>query len=244
MVAFITPVVTGFSSALRGQAVCHAPAVSRSAVSMKISPAMPFMEQPPTLDDDTIIGNVGFDPLNLSKVFNLKFMQEAEIKHCTSMHHILHHICLTVRRANFSCSLVSYFVAVGRVAMLGVLGYIIPEVFQFPWGKPLNPVEAHEFFVKTGGMSQLLLFLGFLEIFGAIALKETLEGDRAPGYFGFDPLGLGKDPEKFKKYHLSEIKNGRLAMCAFGGLYHATLLTKQGTLEQLTHFQALPGHLY
>ncbi|CAN8066044.1 unnamed protein product [Agarophyton chilense] len=213
MTAFIAPIVTGFSGAIRGQDVCRAPRVSRSALTMKMSPAMPFMEQPSSLDDDSIVGNVGFDPLNLSTVFNIKFMQEAEIKHC-------------------------------RIAMLGVLGYIVPEIFQFPWGKPLNPIEAHDFFVKTGGMSQILLFASFLEIFGAIALRETLQGDREPGYFGFDPLGLGKDPAKFKRYQLSEIKNGRLAMCAFGGLYHATLLSKQGTLEQLAHFKALPGHLY
>ncbi|PXF49735.1 Chlorophyll a-b binding protein 6, chloroplastic [Gracilariopsis chorda] len=213
MFAFVAPAVTGFSASLRGKAVCNAPRVSRSAVSMKVSPSMPFMEQPATLDDGSIVGNVGFDPLNLSQVFDLKFMQEAEIKHC-------------------------------RVAMLAVLGYVVPEFFLFPWGKTLNPIEAHDFFVKTGGMSQILLFVSFFEVFGTLALIRTLQGERAPGYFGFDPLGLGKDPEKFKRYHLSELKNGRLAMCAFGGFYHATLLTNQGVFEQLSNFKALPGHLY
>lgn len=86
MTAFVAPVVTGFSSSLSGTRVCRAATVSRHAVSMKISPAMPFMEQPASLDDPSIPGNAGFDPFNLSGAFNLKWMQEAEIKHCKYPH--------------------------------------------------------------------------------------------------------------------------------------------------------------
>lgn len=35
---------------------------------------------------------------------------------------------------------------------------------------------------------------------------------RVAGNFGFDPLGLGKDPAKRERYALSELKNGRAAM--------------------------------
>lgn len=35
---------------------------------------------------------------------------------------------------------------------------------------------------------------------------------RVSGNFGFDPLGLGKDPAKRERYALSELKNGRAAM--------------------------------
>lgn len=128
--------------------------------------------------------------------------------------------------------------------MLGVLGIVMPELFTLPWGRALSPTDAHNFFVKAGGMSQILLFVSFFEVFGLLALRETFTGDRAPGYFGFDPLGFSKDPSKFRRYHLSEIKNGRLAMCAFGGLYHASLVSKQGFLEQLTHFKPIAVHLY
>ena len=34
---------------------------------------------------------------------------------------------------------------------------------------------------------------------------------------------------------LKEIKNGRLAMLAFGGIFHQQLLTKSGTLAYLAH---------
>lgn len=132
------------------------------------------------------------------------------------------------------------------VAMLGVVGWVVPEVFRLPapYFKALDPVAAHDYFVSTGGMSQILLAVSFLEIIGAIALRETLEGDREPGYFGFDPLGLGKSPELFKKYQVNEIKNGRLAMIAFGGFYHSFLMTHQGVIDNLTHFKAIPGHVF
>lgn len=98
MFAFVAPAVTSFSSALTGTRVCRAPAVSRHAVSMKISQAMPFMEQPAVLDDDSIIGNAGFDPFNLSTAFNFKFMQEAEIKHCTSQFLPTIHLSISIRK--------------------------------------------------------------------------------------------------------------------------------------------------
>ncbi len=95
--------------------------------------------------------------------------------------------------------------------MLGCLGWIMPEIFRwpFPYFKDLDPVQAHNYMVSTGGMSQILIFIAFFEVFGAIALRETIEGDREPGYFGFDPLGLGKDPERRLAYANAELKNGK-----------------------------------
>lgn len=212
MSAFVAPAVTSFNTAIAGARVCRTAVARPARFSMKTSTAMPFMEVPAPLEDDSIVGNVGFDPFNLSSVFNLKFMQEAEIKHC-------------------------------RVAMLGALGMVFPEIWRFPGVPAMSAQQAHDVLVKTGGMSQILLFVSFLEIFGAIALKETLEGDREPGYFGFDPLGLGKNPDVFKKYQLSEIKNGRLAMIAVGGLYHSTLVSKSGIIDQLTHFKGVPVNI-
>ena len=46
--------------------------------------------------------------------------------------------------------------------------------------------------VKSGGMSQILLWTSFLEIFGGIALFQTIQGKRYPGDFQFDPLGLSQ----------------------------------------------------
>ena len=41
-------------------------------------------------------------------------------------------------------------------------------------------------------MSQILLWTSFAEIFGGIALFQTIQGKRAPGDFKFDPLGLSQ----------------------------------------------------
>lgn len=129
--------------------------------------------------------------------------------------------------------------------MLGVVGWLVQELvnFPFPYFKHLNPVEAHDYFVSTGGMSQILLFVSFFEVFGAFALRESLEGDREPGYFGLDPLNFCKTPELTMKYRTNEIKNGRLAMIAFGGLYHSFLVSGQGTFDQLAHFKGIPVNI-
>ena len=58
----------------------------------------------------------------------------------------------------------------------------------------LPPIEAHDVLVKSGGMSQILLWTSFLEIFGGIALFQTIQGKRYPGDFQFDPLGLSQVP--------------------------------------------------
>lgn len=70
--------------------------------------------------------------------------------------------------------------------MLAMLGIFVQELVTLPWPyfKPLLAADAHAYFVKTGGMGQILLFCGFFEIFGALALKETLDGNREPGDFG------------------------------------------------------------
>ena len=70
--------------------------------------------------------------------------------------------------------------------MLAILGMVVAELstLPFPYFKPQLAVDAHDYFVKTGGMSQILLFVSFFEVFGAVALRETLNGNREPGDFG------------------------------------------------------------
>ena len=49
-------------------------------------------------------------------------------------------------------------------------------------------------------MSQILLWTSFAEIFGGIALFQTIQGKRAPGDFKFDPLGLSSVRSATKLY--------------------------------------------
>ena len=53
----------------------------------------------------------------------------------------------------------------------------------------------HDAAVKQGAMQQLLVWIGFFELFGFVAIVQMLQGgDRLPGDFGFDPLNCAKDP--------------------------------------------------
>jgi len=49
-----------------------------------------------------------------------------------------------------------------------------------------------------------------------------------PGDFGFDPLGLGKNPEKLSWYVQAELQNARWAMLGAAGIIVPDLLTKIG----------------
>ena len=175
------------------------------------SASVPFLSKPAALDG-SMVGDVGFDPLGFSAKYPLNWLREAELKH-------------------------------GRVSMLAVLGCLVQEFVHLPFPATSNPVPTEAFFqVPAGGLWQIFVFCGVIEHFsnGFKMSGETMFKDgRKPGALGFDPLGFGKNPEALARRRLVEVKNGRLAMIAFGGVIHQQLLTKQGTLEQLANFKAI-----
>ncbi|CAN0492870.1 unnamed protein product [Hapterophycus canaliculatus] len=62
-----------------------------------------------------------------------------------------------------------------------------------------------------------------------MTMDNMHEDGQVPGEFGFDPLKLSTKPASVReKYQLQEIKNGRLAMSAIGGLVHQSLLLHGG----------------
>ncbi|GJD10268.1 Chlorophyll a-b binding protein 1B-21, chloroplastic [Galdieria sulphuraria] len=157
------------------------------------SKAIPFLDRPPALDG-SMVGDVGFDPLNISSYLDLRWLRESEIKHC-------------------------------RIAMLAVV----------------VPTEAFWKTLVTGPMGQIVLWTSLFEMISTPAVIQMLQGSgREPGYFGFDPLGLGKNPELYKRFQLSELKNGRLAMIAIGGLIHQSFLTHMGAIQQLQQHKFFP----
>jgi len=112
-----------------------------------------------------------------------------------------------------------------RVTMLAFVGFIFTDFFHLP-GFDYTTLEAHDACVASGAMSQLLLWIGLLEVVGAIGVDQTLRGSgREPGDFGFDPIGFGSDPEKLKDLQMKELANGRLAMFAFSGVVTQSVLT-------------------
>ncbi|KAG5184486.1 light harvesting complex protein [Tribonema minus] len=137
-----------------------------------------------------------FDPLGLAEKGDVLFYREAELKHC-------------------------------RLAMLAVVGMVVPNFVRLPGDifQGVNVVDAHNLMVEKGPMVMVLFWVSLFELLTAPLTWNMAEKDREPGDFMLDPLGFCKDPEKKKRYQLSELKNGRLAMLAFSGMITQAVLT-------------------
>jgi hypothetical protein len=139
-------------------------------------------------------GDQGWDPLGISNLIDVRWLREAELKH-------------------------------GRVCMLGATGMLVQDVYTFPGVKETfgdaKMTALHDAAVAQGAMQQILVWCGFIELFGLAAIVQMLQGsDRQPGDFGFDPLNLAKDTTKLARRQLVELKNGRLAMLGLSGMVH------------------------
>jgi len=116
--------------------------------------------------------------------------------------------------------------------MLATVGMVVPEFVripgeQFSFDAIPNVLQAHD--ALPDSMIQIFGWISFLEACTFPALANMNSYDRAPGDFGFDPLSLfPEDPEKQKEMQLSELKNGRLAMIAIGGMVSGAAVTGHG----------------
>lgn len=99
-----------------------------------------------------------------------------------------------------------------------------------PYGAGLTSATAHDVLVEKGVMGNMLVFIGLFEIVGWLAVAEMLQGSgREAGDFGFGTSFLnGKSEAQIKKLKYQEIKNGRLAMMAFGGAVTQSVLYDVG----------------
>lgn len=179
----------------------------------EMSPSVPFLPKPANLSPD-MPGYAGFDPLGFSNFIDIKFLQEAEIKHCR--------VCM--------------------LAVLGIFAteFFTLPIYAAP--SPLAR-SVHEWGVIYGPMQQLLLWISIFEVVvGTPALIQmiSLDSPRKPGEFAFDPLGLGKTEAAFKSNQNKELVNGRLAMIAVGGLIHQQFLTDMMPVQQILSGKFLP----
>jgi len=117
--------------------------------------------------------------------------------------------------------------------MLATVGFVFPEMVripgeQFSFEAIPNVINAHDALPES--MIQIFAWISFLEACTFPALAGLGNGyDRAPGDYSFDPLGLfPDDPEKKKTMQLAELKNGRLAMIAIGGMVAGSAITGNG----------------
>lgn len=117
--------------------------------------------------------------------------------------------------------------------MLATVGFVVPEFVripgeQFSFESLPKVIDAHDALPQS--MIQIFGWISFLEACSFGALANMNEFDRAPGDFGFDPLGYFPkgDKEKQKALQLKELKNGRLAMIAIGGMVAGSAITGNG----------------
>mmetsp|Transcript_2193 Transcript_2193/g.7330 ORF Transcript_2193/g.7330 Transcript_2193/m.7330 type:complete len:200 (-) Transcript_2193:182-781(-) len=160
------------------------------------SQALPFMDAPAPLDG-SMAGDKGFDPLNLSGSFDIKWMREAELKHGR--------VCMLAW--------------VGYVA--------VDNGFYVPFAPHVSSLAAHDAAVKAGPMLGLLLAVGAIEAISYNAIAEMMSGetDRRPGDFYLDPFNMCSTPEKLESMLEKEISHCRLAMFAFSGVVTQSALT-------------------
>ena len=163
-----------------------------------MSQSIPFLVKPKNLDG--YVGDVGFDPLGLAECFDIKWLRESEIKH-------------------------------GRAAMLATVGFVVQEFVTLPGYEPIADSNLAPAAVGQAPMLQIVFGLGFLEWWtnkGNITMENMFNDPaRVPGKLGFDPLNFskGKSADEIKLMEYKEIKNGRLAMLAIGGMIHHNWVT-------------------
>jgi Chlorophyll A-B binding protein len=163
-----------------------------------MSKSVPFLLEPKNTKG--YVGDVGFDPLGFSDNFDIKFLREAEIKH-------------------------------GRVSMLATLGYVMQQFWTLPGLEHVDDSNLAPTVVGASAMLQIVLYVGVLEFWtnkGKVTMENMFEDPtRVPGELGFDPMGLsvGKSVEDKELMQYKEIKNGRLAMLAIGGMIHHNWVT-------------------
>jgi hypothetical protein len=173
-----------------------------SALSAEMSESMPFLLKPKNLDG--WVGDAGFDPFGLAECFDMKFLREGELKN-------------------------------GRVAMLAVVGFIVQEFVTIPGYTHVDDSNLAPSVVGTSAMLQIVFGIGALEWYmndGKVTTETMFEDpDRVPGEYGWGAKFLeGKSQDEINKVKLQEIKNGRLAMLAIGGMIHHNWVTGEALL--------------
>lgn len=145
-------------------------------------------------------GRYEFDPVGFSQNTELvPFFREAELKH-------------------------------GRIAMLAWAGLALPDFLRLPGEKfsfealPVT-IDAHDKFSSAEGVNAQILF--WMAIVEACCAKKVFEWNsvEVAGDYGLTHL-FPSDEEGQRKMRTAELKNGRLAMIAFGGAITQAVITR------------------
>lgn len=126
------------------------------------SAAMPFLPRPQNIDE-SMVGYAGFDPLAMAEAFDIKWMQEAEIKHGR--------VCM--------------------LAFLGVIVQEFVHLPDPQFANPVA-TEAF-FQVPNAGLWQIFLACGLAEVIlhkGKISYLDMFSAGAVPGELGFNPMNM------------------------------------------------------
>jgi len=119
----------------------------------------------------------------------------------------------------------------GRIAMLAWVGLVVPDFVRIPGERfsfeaiPLT-IDAHDKLNGAIGVNfQILFWIGVIEL---CCTKKVFEWNslEVAGDFGLGAQFLPKDEEGQRRVRLSELKNARLAIIAFGGAITQAVLTR------------------
>jgi light-harvesting complex I chlorophyll a/b binding protein 4 len=168
----------------------------------EMSESMPFLLKRPNLAG--YVGDVGFDPLGISDHLDIKFLRESELKH-------------------------------GRAAMLATVGFVAQQYITLPGMTHVDDSNLAPTAAGLGPMLQIVFGIGALEFYmnkGKVTMLDMFDDpQRVPGEFGWGSSFLkGKSAAEVAKIQLQEIKNGRLAMLAIGGMIHHNFATGEPLL--------------
>jgi len=111
--------------------------------------------------------------------------------------------------------------------MLAALGFVTTSFYHLPGDvHDVSTIGAHDAAVKSGAMSQILLWTSAWEIITFKGVTEMMEGSkREPGSFSFDPLNFSKNEKTKQDLAMKELANGRLAMLAYSGMVTGAVLS-------------------
>lgn len=178
--------------------------------SLERSESLPFLLRPQNLKG--YVGDVGFDPFGFSEIVKVDFLREAELKH-------------------------------GRLATMAWCGWIAVDkglkVYPAPaeWAD-LHSLDAYKLLAPSSAMGghtsisdwdntiwTVIAIIAGIECLQAQPTQDMFNGDlepsRAAGDLDFDILCFlkGKSPEEVERMKLRELKNVRLGMLAFAGVF-------------------------
>lgn len=117
--------------------------------------------------------------------------------------------------------------------MLAVVGFIATDFVRIPgemysFESIPKTIDAHNILIEQGPMVQLLMWVGLFDlIVTGPACAATMNGERDAGDFGWYTFAPETEKE-FDAKRASELLNGRLAMCAVGGIATQSVISGNG----------------